>query len=157
MEARRLCEIVLYSQYLGIDPVLSVCQLWKASQLLFFEAATLDTTRHVIPGNAGSSATRSLGRFRTPDAYREATDRASAVMTTRLIIRRSLSRADLADRRAALRDWYCRASLAAEFTRHETLGAGRRRMRSSQTPSWRARLDELDAIHCTGAEPAVPA
>jgi precorrin-6B methylase 1 len=154
MEAGISAEDCLYAD-LGIDPGRVGCQHLEASQLLFFERS-LDTFGHVILWQLGVVGDRSLGRFRTPDAYRE-------LLTERLledypadhevVVYRAptLPIHGPAIQRLALRDFP-----GAEFTGQETLvlppaHAVRPNARM------RARLDALDAVYGTGAEPVVTA
>ncbi|MGE7138972.1 SAM-dependent methyltransferase [Luteibacter sp. NPDC031894] len=144
MEPGVSAEDCLYAD-LGIDPGRFGCQHLEASQLLFFERQ-LDTTSHVILWQLGVVGDRSLGRFRTPDAYRE-------LLTERL-------RDDYPDdhevivyraptlpiegphiQRMALRDFP-----AATFTGQETLVLP---PACALRPNavMRARLDALDALH----------
>lgn len=154
MEPGISAEDCLYAD-LGIDPGRAGCQHLEASQLLFFERK-LDTLGHVILWQLGVVGDRSLGRFRTPDAYRE-------LLTERLLEDYpadhpvALYRAPTLPihaphiQRVALRDF-----TKAEYTGQETLVLP---PAHALTPNaiWRARLDALDAVHGTGAEPAVPA
>jgi precorrin-6B methylase 1 len=154
MEPGISAEDCLYAD-LGIDPGRFGCQHLEASQPLFFERR-LDTTSHVILWQLGVVGDRSLGRFRTPDAYRE------------LLVERLLEdypadhpivvyRAPVLPiqgphiQRMALRDFP-----SAEFIGQETLVLPPvHALRPNQ--AMRARLDALDAIYGTGAEPVVPA
>jgi precorrin-6B methylase 1 len=154
MEAGISAEDCLYAD-LGIDPGRVGCQHLEASQLLFFER-NLDTTGNVILWQLGVVGDRSLGRFRTPDAYRE-------LLVERLlqdypadhevIVYRAptLPVAGPHVQRMALRDFP-----AAEFTGQETLVLP---PAHALRPNayMRARLDALDAIHGSGVEPALTA
>jgi precorrin-6B methylase 1 len=154
MEPGVSAEDCLYAD-LGIDPGRVGCHHLEASQLLFFER-TLDTTSHVILWQLGVVGDRSLGRFRTPDAYRE-------LLTERLcqdypadhevIVYRAptLPVEGPHIQRMALRDFP-----AAEFTGQETLVLPPA-FELRPNALMRARLDALDAVYGTGREPAVPA
>lgn len=152
MEAGISAEDCLYAD-LGIDPGRFGCQHLEASQPLFFERH-LDTTSHVILWQLGVVGDRSLGRFRTPDAYRE-------LLTERLmqdypadhpvIVYRAptlpIQRPHI--QRMALRDFP-----TAEFTGHETLVLPPAQALKPNA-LMRARLDALDEVHGSGTEPAV--
>ena len=154
MEAGISAEDCLYAD-LGIDPGRAGCQHLEASQVLFFERH-LDTFGHVILWQLGVVGDRSLGRFRTPDAYRE-------LLTERLCEDYPADHEVIVYRaptlpvhgphiqRLALRDFP-----AAEFTGQETLVLPPVR---AVVPNarMRARLDALDAVHGTGAEASVQA
>ena len=152
MEAGISAEDCLYAD-LGIDPGRVGCQHLEASQLLFFER-NLDTTGHVILWQLGVVGDRSLGRFRTPDAYRE-------LLTERLLQDYPADHPAIVYRaptlpiegphiqRTVLRDFP-----AAQFTGQETLALPPAHALKPNT-IMRARLDALDAIHGTGAEPEV--
>lgn len=154
MEPGISAEDCLYAD-LGIDPARFGCQHLEASQLLFFER-NLDTTGHVILWQLGVVGDRSLGRFRTPDAYRE-------LLTERLcqdypadhevIVYRAptLPIEGPHIQRVALRDF-----TSAEYTGHETLVIPPAQALKPNA-IMRARLDALDAIHGSGVEPAVTA
>ncbi|NID14089.1 hypothetical protein HBF32_01235 [Luteibacter yeojuensis] len=154
MEPGVSAEDCLYAD-LGIDPGQVGCQHLEASQLLFFERY-LDTTSHVILWQLGVVGDRSLGRFRTPDAYRE-------LLTERLcedypadhevIVYRAptlpVERPHI--QRMALRDFP-----AAGFIGQETLVLPPARALKPNIVM-RARLDALDAVYGTGREPTVSA
>jgi hypothetical protein len=154
MEPGVSAEDCLYAD-LGIDPGRVGCQHLEASQLLFFER-NLDTTSHVILWQLGVVGDRSLGRFRTPDAYRELlaerlcedypADHEVIVYSAPTL---PVERPHI--QRMALRDFP-----AAEFTGQETLVLP---PACALKPNaiMRARLDALDAVHVTGVEPVVPA
>ncbi|WP_413626001.1 SAM-dependent methyltransferase [Luteibacter sp. Lutesp34] len=154
MEPGVSAEDCLYAD-LGIDPGRVGCQHLEASQLLFFER-TLDTTGHVILWQLGVVGDRSLGRFRTPDAYRELLVerlRTDYPADHEVIVYRAptLPIEGPHIQRMPLRDF-----AAAEFTGQETLVLP---PAQALTPNvaMRARLDALDAVYGTGAEPAVTA
>ena len=144
MEAGVSAEDCLYAD-LGIDPGRVGCQHLEASQLLFFQR-NLDTAGHVILWQICVVGDRSLGRFRTPDAYRE-------LLAERLledypadhevIVYRAatLPVEEARVQRVALRDF-----ASAEFTGQETLVIP---PGQALTPNsaMRARLDALDAAH----------
>lgn len=154
MEPGISAEDCLYAD-LGIDPARCGCQHLEASQLLLFER-NLDTTGHVVLWQLGVVGDRSLGRFRTPDAYRE-------LLTERLcqdypadhevIVYRAptLPIEGPHIQRVALRDFP-----GASFIGQETLVLP---PVHAMKPNaiMRARLDALDAIYGTGAEAVVPA
>jgi precorrin-6B methylase 1 len=154
MEPGVSAEDCLYAD-LGIDPGRVGCQHLEASQLLFFER-NLDTTSNVILWQLGVVGDRSLGRFRTPDAYRE-------LLVERLyqdypadhevIVYRAptLPVEGPHIQRMALRDFP-----AAEFTGQETLVLPPAHALKPNAVM-RARLDALDAVHGSGTETAVPA
>jgi precorrin-6B methylase 1 len=154
MEPGVSAEDCLYAD-LGIDPGRVGCQHLEASQLLFFER-NLDTTSNVILWQLGVVGDRSLGRFRTPDAYRE-------LLVERLyqdypadhevIVYRAptLPVEGPHIQRMALRDFP-----AAEFTGQETLVLPPAHALKPNA-IMRARLDALDAVYGSGAEAAVPA
>lgn len=147
MEAGISAEDCLYAD-LGIDPGRVGCQHLEASQLLFFER-NLDTTGHVILWQLGVVGDRSLGRFRTPDAYRE-------LLVERLledypadhkiIIYKAPTLPIEGPRiqRMTLKDF-----VGAEFTGQETLVLPPRHALKPNVVM-RARLDALDAIHGSG-------
>lgn len=150
MEAGISAEDCLYAD-LGIDPGRVGCQHLEASQLLFFER-NLDTMGYVILWQICVVGDRSLGRFRTPDAYRE-------LLAERLlqdyppdhdvIVYRA---ATLPVERASVQRVKLRDFAAADFTGQETLIVP---PATSLRPNaaMRARLDILDAMH----DPAVAA
>lgn len=150
MEAGISAEDCLYAD-LGIDPGRVGCQHLEASQLLFFER-NLDTTSNVILWQLGVVGDRSLGRFRTPDAYRE-------LLVERLCQDYSADHEVIVYRaptlpvvgahvqRMALRDFP-----AAEFTGQETLVLPPAQALKPNAVM-RARLDALDAVHGSGIEP----
>jgi precorrin-6B methylase 1 len=154
MEPGVSAEDCLYAD-LGIDPGRVGCQNLEASQLLFFER-NLDTTSFVILWQLGVVGDRSLGRFRTPDAYRE-------LLTERLADDYPLDHPVIVYRaptlpiegphiqRMALRDFP-----TAEFTGQETLVLPPAHALKPNAVM-RARLDALDAVHGTGAESVVTA
>jgi len=154
MEPGISAEDCLYAD-LGIDPARFGCQHLEASQLLFFER-NLDTTGHVILWQLGVVGDRSLGRFKTPDAYRE-------LLVERLcqdyppdhevIVYRAptLPIEGPHIQRVALRDF-----VSAEYTGQETLVIPPLKALKPNAV-WRARLDALDAIHGSGFETAVTA
>lgn len=154
MEAGISAEDCLYAD-LGIDPGRVGCQHLEASQILFFER-NLDTTSHVILWQLGVVGDRSLGRFRTPDAYRELlVERLQADYSEdhEVIVYRAptlpIDRPHI--QRMALKDF-----VRAEFTGQETLVLPPAEALKPNV-AMRARLDALDAIHGTGAELSVPA
>jgi uncharacterized protein YabN with tetrapyrrole methylase and pyrophosphatase domain len=154
MEPGISAEDCLYAD-LGIDPARSGCQHLEASQLLFFERH-IDTTGHVILWQLGVVGDRSLGRFRTPDAYRE-------LLTERLcedypadhevIVYRAptLPVEGPHIQRVALRDFP-----KAQYTGQETLVLPPAR-ELKPNAVMRARLDALDAIYGSGVESAITA
>jgi precorrin-6B methylase 1 len=154
MEPGISAEDCLYAD-LGIDPARFGCQHLEASQLLFFER-NLDTMSHVILWQLGVVGDRSLGRFKTPDAYRE-------LLVERLCQDYSPDHEVIVYRaptlpiegphiqRVALRDF-----VSAEYTGQETLVIPPVQALKPNAV-WRARLDALDAIHGSGFEPAVTA
>jgi precorrin-6B methylase 1 len=154
MEPGISAEDCLYAD-LGIDPGQVGCQHLEASQLLLFERH-LDTTGHVVLWQLGVVGDRSLGRFRTPDAYRE-------LLVERLLADYPAKHEVVVYRaptlpvegphiqRMALRDFP-----SATLTGQETLVLPpARELRPNM--AMRARLDVLDAIHAAGAQQAVPA
>jgi uncharacterized protein YabN with tetrapyrrole methylase and pyrophosphatase domain len=152
MEAGISAEDCLYAD-LGIDPGRVGCQHLEASQLLFFER-NLDTTSNVILWQLGVVGDRSLGRFRTPDAYRE-------LLVERLCQDYPADHEVIVYRaptlpidgphiqRVALRDF-----ASAEFIGQETLVLPPAHALKPNA-LMRARLDALDEIHGSGVEPAV--
>lgn len=154
MEPGISAEDCLYAD-LGIDPARFGCQHLEASQLLLFER-NLDTTSHVILWQLGVVGDRSLGRFRTPDAYRE-------LLMERLFQDYPADHEVIMYRaptlpiegphiqRVALRDL-----TAARYTGQETLVIPPAHALKPNLVM-RARLDALDAIHGTGTESALPA
>jgi precorrin-2 methylase len=154
MEAGISAEDCLYAD-LGIDPGRVGCQHLEASQLLFFER-NLDTTSNVILWQLGVVGDRSLGRFRTPDAYRELlVERLCQDYTAdhEVIVYRAptLPVVGAHVQRMALRDFP-----AAEFTGQETLVLPPAQALKPNAVM-RARLDALDAIHGSGIEPVAEA
>jgi precorrin-6B methylase 1 len=150
MEPGISAEDCLYAD-LGIDPGRVGCQHLEASQLLFFERV-LDTTATVILWQIGVVGDRSLGRFRTPGAYRELLAErllADYPADHEVIVYRAptLPIAGPHIQRVALRDFP-----SAALTGQETLVIA-----PAHAPrpnlAMRARLDALDAIHGTGAGP----
>lgn len=150
MEPGISAEDCLYAD-LGIDPGRTGCQHLEASQPLFFERH-LDTTSHVILWQLGVVGDRSLGRFRTPDAYRE-------LLVERLLVDYPAEHPAIIYRaptlpiqrphiqRMALRDFP-----SADFIGQETLVLPPLHPLKPNV-AMRARLDELDAIYGSGAEP----
>lgn len=154
MEAGISAEDCLYAD-LGIDPGRVGCQHLEASQLLFFER-NLDTTSHVILWQLGVVGDRSLGRFRTPDAYRELLVerlRDDYAEDHEVIVYRAptLPIESAHIQRMPLKDF-----VNAQFTGQETLVLPPAEALKPNVVM-RARLDALDAIHGTGAEVSVPA
>ncbi|WP_369925393.1 SAM-dependent methyltransferase [Xanthomonas sp. NCPPB 2632] len=154
MEAGISAEDCLYAD-LGIDPGRVGCQHLEASQLLFFER-NLDTMSHVILWQICVVGDRSLGRFRTPDDYRE-------LLTERLlhdypadhevIVYRAatLPIEQARIQRVALRDF-----ASAEFTGQETLILPPATALKPNA-AMRARLDLLDALHSADSDQTVSA
>ncbi len=149
MEPGVSAEDCLYAD-LGIDPGSLGCQHVEASQMLFYERV-LDTTGHVVLWQLGVLGDRSLGRFTTPRPYRE-------LLVERLckdyspdhevILYRA---ATLALEKTFIQRMPLRDFPDATLTGQETLvlpPAGPLKRNGVM----RARLDELDAIHGTGAE-----
>ncbi|MGA7439867.1 MAG: SAM-dependent methyltransferase [Luteibacter sp.] len=154
MEPGISAEACLYAD-LNIDPGRVGCQSIEASQLLFFERQ-LDPVGYVILWQLGVVGDRSLGRFRTPDAYRE-------LLTERLLQDYPADHEVIVYRaptlpvegphiqRVALRDFPL-----AEYTGHETLVIPPAQALRPNVVM-RARLDALDAIHGSGVEPSITA
>ncbi|MEX1829112.1 SAM-dependent methyltransferase [Luteibacter sp. CQ10] len=149
MEAGISAEDCLYAD-LGIDPGRAGCQHLEASQLLFFDRV-LDTGGHVILWQLGVVGDRSLGRFRTPDAYRE-------LLVERLRTDYPADHGVIVYRAPTLpveRPHIQRVALgdltSAEFTGHETLVLPPAR-ELKPNAVMQARLDALDAIHGSGRE-----
>ncbi|UPG91741.1 SAM-dependent methyltransferase [Luteibacter aegosomaticola] len=151
MEAGVSAEDCLYAD-LGIDPGRVGCQHLEASQPLFFERH-LDTTSYVVLWQLGVVGDRSLGRFLTPDAYRE-------LLTERLLAdypadhEITIYRAPTLPihgphiQRMALRDFS-----KGTFTGHETMVLPPAQALRPNV-AMRARLDALDAVHGSGFAPA---
>jgi uncharacterized protein YabN with tetrapyrrole methylase and pyrophosphatase domain len=154
MEAGISAEDCLYAD-LGIDPGRVGCQHLEASQLLFFER-NLDTTSNVILWQLGVVGDRSLGRFRTPDAYRELLVerlRQDYPADHEVIVYRAPT---LPVEGPHIQKMALRNFVAAEFTGQETLVLPpAHALRPNAV--MRARLDALDAIHGSGVEPAATA
>lgn len=151
MEAGISAEDCLYAD-LGIDPGRVGCQHLEASQLLFFER-NLDTTGHVILWQLGVVGDRSLGRFRTPDAYRE-------LLVERLREDYPADHGVIVYRAPTLpiegphiQRMTLGEFVGAEFTGQETLVLPPLHPLKHNLVM-RARLDALDAEHGSGIEPA---
>lgn len=154
MEPGISAEDCLYAD-LGIDPGNVGCQHLEASQLLVFERH-LDVTGFVVLWQLGVVGDRSLGRFKTPDAYRE-------LLTERLCddyppdhevivyCAPALPVEGPRIQRMALRDFP-----KAEFHGQETLVLPPARALKPNV-AMRARLDALDAVHLKSDELAIPA
>jgi precorrin-6B methylase 1 len=154
MEPGISAEDCLYAD-LGIDPGRVGCQHLEASQPLFFERQ-LDTTSQVILWQLGVVGDRSLGRFLTPDAYRE-------LLTERLCEDYPSDHEVIVYRAPTLpidgpyiQRMVLRDLPRAEFTGHETLVLPPLHALKPNA-RMRARLDALDAIHGAGAGSATPA
>ncbi|MDY1547714.1 SAM-dependent methyltransferase [Luteibacter sahnii] len=146
MEPGISAEDCLYAD-LGIDPGRAGCQHLEASQLLFFER-TLDTAGTVVLWQLGVVGDRSLGRFRTPDAYRE-------LLVERLREDYPNDHGVVVYRAPTLpveQPHVQRVTLgeltSAEFTGHETLVIPPARELVPHA-GMRARLDALDAVYLT--------
>lgn len=153
MEAGISAEDCLYAD-LGIDPGRVGCQHLEASQLLFFDR-NLDTTGHVILWQLGVVGDRSLGRFRTPDAYRE-------LLVERLREDYPANHGVIVYRAPTLpiegphiQRMTLGEFVGAEFTGQETLVLPPLHPLKPNLVM-RARLDALDAEHGSGIEPAYP-